>query len=113
MKPIPLDPLFSVSVYYWIIFAFLLMTLFSFLNLNFSKYVQDVKKSAKKINELEKSECSDKLLQTQDGQKVPKTESSDPEADKFEKILLFIFNFLITFVNFKCYQKIQTNCIIK
>jgi hypothetical protein len=77
------------------------MTALSFLNINYSAYVQNVKRSAKKLDAIEVSADADKLLaKSSDPKKGPRAEKSSPEADQFEKALLFIYNFLITFVTF-------------
>jgi hypothetical protein len=77
------------------------MTTFSFLNLNYSPYVQRIKKTVKENKAIsEASEIAEKLLVNTDNEEIinKETREANAQSDKFEKIILYIYNFLITFV---------------
>jgi hypothetical protein len=103
LEPIPLSPKFSVSIFFLVIFVFLLMSLIAFITLNCSSYV--------KIEKLIRRDETTKDSLT--GEAYAKVELDDPvkinlsvqfkpidheesRREKFEKTLLFVVNFLIT-----------------
>jgi hypothetical protein len=100
LEPIPLDPIFSVAVYFIIIAGFLLMSAVSFFLLNFSKYIKSGRKTTliERTVILEETEYEKSLLQKQtESSKIPETEKYNSK-EKVEIYFLYAMSFLITFV---------------
>jgi hypothetical protein len=117
LEPMPLTPRFSVSVFFLIIFMFLLMSTVAFLVLNCSTYVQIEKLARGSGNNDEEHDMAPEPLTGETHNRVDRVNlAEDPikismsaqfkkvarerqsKRERFEKTYLFVVNFLITVI---------------
>jgi hypothetical protein len=105
LEPIPLDPIFSVSVYFIIIAGFCLMSALSFFLVNFSKYVKSARKtsSLETTITLEETEYEKSLLEKLAAEsKLAETTTTPAEdynsKEEVEIYFLYAASFMVTFV---------------